>query len=280
MKKLEKIIFAIALSGIIATVGTGVAISVTHGGTANYCEKSECDPPNYHCIHCEAAKVGLSLPDPATRADMFFRLGQLEKERTDNIRNARSADSVYIRSADFVIYQNDLNISQERFRVMGTVGGLEREQAVQEHLRYEIWYAEAKKHGFDATEKEIREFINNSIETMSNSMNFEDDVVPFLKGAEMTLEEYWESRSDIIRGEIATSKYCDWLRMSFYIERGYVDNSGIIRDYLESDPFCLEVNGEMEEIFRSASMSESEWQEHLEKMDATLMRTTWFTVVS
>jgi hypothetical protein len=273
MKKFEKTIFAIAVIGILSSVTTGIAIAVTRGEppkvAANpiYCGTSECGAPGY-CFYCEAANAGVIVLPPAARADMYFRLGQLERQRAESSRT-QNTDAVYIRGADFVIRKSEIDISEERFIAMGTQNP--REHAVQEHLRHEALYAQARSHGFYATEKEVREFIDNGIEWMGNSANFEDDMVPFLRGAEMTLEEYWESRHDIIRKEIAVSKYYDWLRMTFYVENGYADNSGIIRDFLEKNSFDVEISDEINEIFSKAEMFENEWMEHFDKTLAALI---------
>jgi hypothetical protein len=273
MKNSKKIFLTVGIVGVLAftSVGIGLAALMREGGVSNHCDTDDCNPPNY-CTYCEFAQAGILLPSPADREEMFFRLGQLERTRVGLTQSRRTTDSVHARGNGFVVYSDEVDLAEERLMVMGSVNA--REQAVDVLLRHEVLYATAREHGFYATDREVRAFISESIEFTRNSMNFETDIVPLLRGAEMSLEEYWESRSDIIRQELVISKYHEWLRMSFIVERGYDDNSETIQDVIED--FSFEASDEISEMFRSADMVESEWSDYFEEVLDELLNSVEF----
>ena len=219
---MKKIIIAIIIALALAGVGTGIAFGANRFFSNNN----------------------------------FFEAGRAEKEMLDS---RGQADSVYIKSESFSIYKDEIDKIEEQYRIAGVDNG--RELAIESLIRRETLYAEAVKNGFYATESEVREKLDYYLELTQKGENFESDVMPFLAGAEMTHEEYWESQYDVVEKEIVTGKYYDSLRENFFAQNNYPDNSSRIQKAVdEGDSLSLEELEETDKLFREMEKFESEWR--------------------
>ena len=194
--------------------------------------------------------VGGALDNTDYSDNLFYRLGASQRETP----RARISSDVYIISRDFTIYESEIEQMVGKFVAIGADIESGREIATQTLLRQNVLYTTALNLGFYATDEEVRYFIDLNIEMAEASSNFEEDVIPFLRGIGMSHEEYWESRAEFFRTEIAIAKLENSMRDEFL----NINTRTIANQYNANDL----------------------WNEQWERIVEELIQSTEFTIVA
>ncbi|MCL2019873.1 MAG: hypothetical protein FWG70_08970 [Oscillospiraceae bacterium] len=170
------------------------------------------------------AEEAISDSDDDSMVKVLFKFGQIESDHNDDLNF-----DVLIRGNDFVIYESEVNKREEQYRLTGEENG--RELAISFLLKREALYSEALRQGYNADDKEIRDLINLNIELSASASNYEEHLLPFLKGLGMTNEEYWESQYDVLKKDLVISKYIQPQREAFFELNQNRDSKDIYDDW-------------------------------------------------
>ena len=200
MKKIITVAIAIC---ILVFVGVGVTLMINN-------RSSEED--YYNDENLTNLYDAFSYNGEEDFSDLMRKLGQIEREGLDARRNSCQEDNIYMRGDDFIIYESDIAVIDNRYRLNDIEDG--RERAIRFLLREAILYSEASKRGYYADDQEVRDMINRQIEDVRAAENL-DEFYWFLEPLEMTIEEYWESQYDTIRKNIVRNKFLEPKRAAF-----------------------------------------------------------------
>jgi len=227
---------------------------------------------------CSSQETNRTSPEALENHDlsqeeMFFKIGQIEREMLDKSKTLALEDDVYLETDDFIIRKSMIEARTEQSDISGLLRGDSEETSVKYQLKHETLYAEAIKQGFTVTEEEVRNLLNSEIENSRNSVNFDEVTKPFLEGMRKTLEEYWETQYDMRKQEIVISKYYDSLRETFYFENGYENYDETLKEVFDSGRFTENHFPGEEELFQThieiskyAEQAEEAWQKSFDKL--------------
>lgn len=146
---------------------------------------------------------------------VMYRIGRAHRDIPPN-------SEIYVQGNGFVIY--DYEIQRINIELYLTDNQDNWYEAVQNVIRREVLFLEAQGAGFYATDDEVREWIAGNVEQINEAENIYDFNM-YLLGRDMTIEEYFESMFEVLRKEIATGKFSDFLYFEWINENLHHDVS-------------------------------------------------------
>ena len=148
--------------------------------------------------------ISSSLSDAET-LDKLYQTGVIEK-------NAKESKTVLLKGLHIVVYKEEV----DKIAAKNEITGVEnpRESAVNYILRRETLLYEAQKKGYKVTNDEVKEQLENEKKVFEEASNYED-ILEFLRGAGLSIDEYFDSQFDNRRKDLIISQLTSKLKENF-----------------------------------------------------------------
>ena len=131
---------------------------------------------------------------------LFYRWGALKAEESPKPEESEIA----LQGVHFSITRAEIDAAAAEYALFGMDNPEER--AVTGLIEKKSLYTAAVSEGFSVTEEEVTEYIEQNIEAAAKAENLEE-YQAFLKGLDMTSEEYWNSLRPELEMELVTHKH-------------------------------------------------------------------------
>ncbi len=135
----------------------------------------------------------------AAQDSVFYRFGELTKKQIDlsQTRSINSTDNA-IEAKDFTISNDYIENLTEQDKLTGIDTDAARKMALSQIIVKRSLYYYAIDNGYVIDDKVIQESIDKNREEMKTASNY-DDFTTFLKGLNMTEDEYWTQEFDLYK---------------------------------------------------------------------------------
>ncbi len=141
------------------------------------------------------------LPKGADTAEKLQKYGELEKQKQEAIASGK--DYIVAKGNSIEVYNAAVENITEGYSL--TSGGKTREDAIEFLAERAALVEEAKRNGITVSDSEVKDYIALQKEAGRNAVNM-DEFESFLKGAEMTYDEYWDSQYEMLEQELYIGK--------------------------------------------------------------------------
>ena len=165
-------------------------------------------------IGTAAALRGRDAPKPMEELspEAFYQWGQLEREYADQ----KPDPAVYYQGNQITIRVQDMEKGIREQVLFGRIREESEKQTLDELLRREALYTEAIRLGYSVTREEIRAQIENEKSMMNEAEDTgKDRFLEFLKGAQMTVDEYFDLQWDLREKELVIDRYLSDINAEF-----------------------------------------------------------------
>ena len=160
-------------------------------------------PANEETSNFESSSYYSDINSTQEQPSMNYnKLGEYSKKVLESIPD----NVVYLKGKNTVIYKQEFERIISEYKMWGYQESEARDLAEQYLKKRESAYYEATRQGFKATDQEVKNIIEQEKTNVEKSDN-KQQVYDYLKGLNMSIDQYWNSQFEKIRKEIAIDKY-------------------------------------------------------------------------
>lgn len=160
------------------------------------------------CI-CVLSVVAVAISANDTNS-LFFKWGELEKQGavaySDSTSLAFQGDTI-------AVSKQELDLLTRRHELQGDDNSADL--AKDYLLKREAMYQIALQNGCTVTDQEVADYIDSIKTSFQKAENY-DDFQAFLDGADMTIDEYWDSQYEVLKKELVVNQYVQPLQQALW----------------------------------------------------------------
>lgn len=138
-------------------------------------------------------------------SEKISSVAEIEKEYAENLES--DSDEIAAKGKNIVIYKSELDLLTDK---AVAIGGTSEEEAREYELNYlikrETLYYNAQKNGYNVTDNQVKEYIDEQKELLNN-VEGADDFLHYINSLGMTVDEYWDSQFESTKKDLLISDY-------------------------------------------------------------------------
>lgn len=139
---------------------------------------------------------------------LFFKWGKLEKQEAISY-----SDSLAFQGDTIAVSKQELDLLTRRQELQGDDNSAD--SAKEYLLKREAMYQLALQNGCTVTDQEVADYIDSIKTSFQKAENY-DDFQAFLDGADMTMDEYWDSQYEVLKKELVVNQYVQPLQQALW----------------------------------------------------------------
>lgn len=129
----------------------------------------------------------------------FFQWGKLENQGA-----VSHFDSLAFQGDTIAVSKQEFDLLTRRHELQGDENSAD--SAKDYLLKREAMYQLAVQNGCTVTDQEVADYMDSIKASFQEAENY-DDFQAFLDGAEMTMDEYWDSQYEVLKKELVVNQY-------------------------------------------------------------------------
>lgn len=156
-------------------------------------------------------------------------LSEQEPGKTEEILENVDSDEIYEVGEDFVISSDEVEQYEEFYRVNGSENA--EEEAVEFAEERAALYAEALKNGYEVTDEEVQEYLDELKSTLKETMS--ETEYRDLVNAVGSEEEYWAYEFELYKVDLPIQKYVADKEAEFKEDSGIEDADELDSEWVD-----------------------------------------------